>query len=60
MTNDELRSLLEEALQVLERYMFEGEHCRDDIAEICIKIDDLMSGERLETSALPVEADKAA
>jgi hypothetical protein len=60
MTNDELRSLLEEALQVLERYMFDGEHCRDDIAEICIKIDDLTSAERLETSAFPIEADKAA
>jgi hypothetical protein len=35
-------ALLTEARKVLERYMFDGDICRDDIAEICQKIDDVL------------------
>jgi hypothetical protein len=34
-------AVLAEARKVLERYMFDGETCRDD-AEVCQKIDDLL------------------
>ena len=41
MTYDEAISLLKDARSVLERHMFdENGHCWDDIAEICMKIDD--------------------
>ena len=35
-------ALLAEARRVLDRYMFDGDLCRDDIAEVCQKIDDLL------------------
>jgi len=41
MTYDEAIALLSQARTVLERHMFEEDgHCWDDIAEICMKIDD--------------------
>jgi uncharacterized protein (DUF779 family) len=41
MTYDEAIALLRQARSVLERHMFEEDgHCWDDIAEICMKIDD--------------------
>ena len=47
MPHDYLIALLNRARTVLERYMFEadGEAFRDDVAEVCMAIDD----------ALPVE-----
>lgn len=47
MPNEELLALLKRARAVLDRYMFEseGEMIRDDVAEVCMAIDD----------ALPVE-----
>ena len=47
MPQEELLALLTKARAVLDRYMFEpdGEAIRDDIAELCMAIDD----------ALPVE-----
>ena len=47
MPHDDLVALLKRARTVLERYMFEadGEAIRDDVAEVCMAIDD----------ALPVE-----
>ena len=45
MTTDELLDLLYHALLVLERYQFDGEECRHDVAEICMKIDDVFSTE---------------
>jgi len=47
MPHDDLIALLNRARTVLERYMFEadGEAFRDDVAEVCMAIDD----------ALPVE-----
>jgi hypothetical protein len=41
MTTDEIR-LLRTARVVLERYMWEGQTLRDDVAEICMKLDDLL------------------
>jgi len=40
MTNWELIALLKESRTVMERYMFDGVDLRDDIAEVCAKIDD--------------------
>ena len=41
MTYDEAIALLRQARSVLERHMFEEDgHCWDDIAEICMTIDD--------------------
>lgn len=47
MPHEELLALLTRARAVLDRYMFEpdGEAIRDDVAEVCMAIDD----------ALPVE-----
>lgn len=39
---DPALALLAETRKVLERYIFDGESCRDDIAEICQKIDDVL------------------
>ena len=40
MTNAELMVLLKQARIVLGRYMFDDVDLRDDVAEICAKIDD--------------------
>jgi hypothetical protein len=40
MTSGELIALLKESRTVMERYMFDGVDLRDDIAEVCAKIDD--------------------
>ena len=47
MPHEEILALLKRARAVLDRYMFEadGEMIRDDVAEVCMAIDD----------ALPVE-----
>ena len=47
MTHDELLALLTKSRMIFERHLFEadGEHIRDDIAEICIAIDDALSPE---------------
>jgi hypothetical protein len=47
MTHDELLALLTRSRTVLERHLFEadGETMRDDIAEICIAIEDALSPE---------------
>jgi hypothetical protein len=42
MTTAELTSLLKQARTVLDRYMFDDVDLRDDIAEICQKIDDAL------------------
>jgi hypothetical protein len=42
MTTGDYAALLSEARSVLERYMFDGVDLRDDVAEICAKIDDAM------------------
>jgi len=47
MSHDELLVLLARARAVLDRYMFdaEGEVIRDDVAEICMAIDDALPDE---------------
>lgn len=43
MTHEELMMLLSRARTVLERYMFdESEAIRDDVAELCMAIDDAL------------------
>ena len=44
MPNDELTALLSRARGILERYLFEpdGGAIRDDIAEVCMAIDDAL------------------
>jgi len=43
MTIGDYEALLNEARVVLERYMFDGVDLRDDVAEICLKINDALS-----------------
>ena len=47
MPHDDLIALLNRARTVLERYMFEadGEAFRDDVAEVCMAIDDALPDE---------------
>ena len=40
MTHDDYAQLLRSARSVLERHMFDGDSVRDDVTEICMKIDD--------------------
>jgi hypothetical protein len=42
MITAESTALLKQARAVLERYLFDGVDLRDDIAEICAKIDDAL------------------
>jgi hypothetical protein len=42
MTTSDHAALLSEARSVLERYLFDGVDLRDDVAEICAKIDDAL------------------
>ena len=46
MSNEELLTLLARSRAVLDRYLFEanGESIRDDVAEICMAIDDVLPG----------------
>jgi hypothetical protein len=39
MTLGEYAALLSQARSVLERYMFDGVDLRDDVAEVCARID---------------------
>jgi hypothetical protein len=52
MPNEELTALLSRARGILERYMFEpdGGAIRDDVAEVCMAIDDALPDEK----AVPV------
>ncbi|HEY4748936.1 MAG TPA: hypothetical protein VIH60_00955 [Steroidobacteraceae bacterium] len=47
MPHEELLALLTRARTVLERYLFEegGEAVRDDVAEVCMAIDDALPDE---------------
>jgi CDP-glycerol glycerophosphotransferase (TagB/SpsB family) len=47
MPHDELLALLKRARGVLEHYLFEadGEAVRDDVAEVCMAIDDALPDE---------------
>jgi hypothetical protein len=42
MTIADYEALLNEARVVLERHMFDGVDLRDDVAEICLKIEDAL------------------
>ena len=57
MTNDELLVLLRRARAVLDHYMFdEAEMLRDDIAEVCMAIDDaLPDATRVEVKRVGLE-----
>ena len=55
MTIRTYENLLNDARAVLERYQFDGDVLRDDVAEICMKIDDLLSRARPpEVAAAPM------
>jgi hypothetical protein len=62
MTYDQAMALLRQARSVLEQHMFdENGHCWDDIAEICMKIDDELPAPVVQViSATDRAADRAA
>lgn len=62
MTYDDAIALLTQARAVLERHMFEEDgHCWDDIAEICMKIDDELPPATMKTLLTTARAgDRAA
>ena len=47
MSHEELLMLLARSRAVLDRYLFEadGDSIRDDVAEICMAIDDVLPGD---------------
>lgn len=60
--HDELSELLKRARIVLERYMFEadGEAIRDDVAEVCMAIDDaLPDAARVQVKKIELERSAA-
>jgi hypothetical protein len=62
MPHEELIALLQRARSVLERYLFEaeGEAIRDDIAEVCMAIDDALPDEtRVEVRKVGLERSAA-
>ena len=42
MPNTEQARLLRSARSLLDRFMFEGNELRDDVADLCMKIDDAL------------------
>jgi hypothetical protein len=42
MLDSEHESLLRSARSLLDRFMFEGDEMRDDVANLCMKIDDVL------------------
>jgi len=62
MPNDELLALLNKARAVLDRYMFDDDQLlRDDVADICMKIDDALPQEgRVEYRKVALELDRSA
>ena len=42
MGNTEHEQLLRSARSLLDRFMFEGDELRDDVAYLCMKIDDVL------------------
>jgi hypothetical protein len=42
MQNTEHENLLRSARSLLDRFMFEGDQLRDDVANVCIKTDDVL------------------
>ena len=62
MPNDELLALLKKARAVLDRYMFDDDQLlRDDVADICMKIDDTLPQEgRVEYRKVALELDRSA
>lgn len=62
MPNDELLALLKKARAVLDRYMLDDDGLlRDDVAEICMKIDDALPQEgRVEYRKIALDLDRSA
>lgn len=60
MTNGELIALLKQSRTVLERYMFDGVDLRDDIAEICAKIDDVIPSPEVHEPKIQHRIERAA
>jgi hypothetical protein len=60
MTNDELLGLLRRARLVLDRHMFDSDEAiRDDVAEICMAIDDaLPDASRVSIKRTELELDR--
>ena len=42
MTSGELEGLLRSARALMDRYLFDGEELRDDVATLCMRIDDAL------------------
>jgi hypothetical protein len=62
MHNEELLALLKQARAVLERFLTDdAEPMRDDVAEICMKIDDALPQEgRVQYKKVGLELDRSA
>jgi hypothetical protein len=52
MADGDYEKLLRSARSLLDRFMFEGDEMRDDVANLCMKIDDALPSAELSTSTL--------
>ena len=61
MSHDELVSLLSQARQVLDRYLVDDDEVmRDDVAQVCMAIDDAMPDQSRVTIKMAVPLERVA
>jgi hypothetical protein len=54
MADGDYEKLLRSARSLLDRFMFEGDEMRDDVANLCMKIDDALPSAERSASAIPL------
>jgi hypothetical protein len=54
MADYDYEKLLRSARSFLDRFMFEGDEMRDDVANLCMKIDDALPSAEGSASAIPL------
>jgi hypothetical protein len=55
MADSDYEKLLRSARSLLDRFMFEGDEMRDDVANLCMKIDDALPSAEVSTSAVTMK-----
>jgi hypothetical protein len=50
MANTEHENVLRSARSLLDRFMFEGDELRDDVVNLCMKIDDVLPSAEVSVS----------
>lgn len=59
MADSDYEKLLRSARTLLDRFMFEGDEMRDDVANLCMRIDDVLPSTPISGTAGVIEATEA-